>query len=188
MEFYRTQVQIYLMLVAAICAIMGAVDDVRSHRIPNWLTYTGMALALAVRAAVGGWQGLEQGVGGILLNGGIFFAFFLIHGMGGGDVKLMAAVSAWVGLDYAVPLMIATALAGGVLAVFYMIFYKQIANTFRNLAVLLRLHLIFRFKPQSEFSPQDPKTIRLPYGLAIATGTVHLLVSVIHNSGVPYGL
>lgn len=175
------------MLVAAICAIMGAASDVRSHRIPNWLSYTGLGLALVVRAAVGGWRGLEQGLGGMLLNGGIFFAFFLIRGMGGGDVKLMAAVSAWVGLEQAMPFLIATALAGGVLAVFYMAFYKQIANTFRNLAVLLRLNLFFKIKPQPELSLQGSKTLRLPYGLAIATGAIYLLVSAIINSGVLYG-
>ena len=99
----------------------------------------------------------------------------------------MAAVSAWVGLEQAVPLLIATALAGGVLAVFYMVFYKQIANTFRNLGELLRFHLIFGAKPHPEFSHKDSKAIRLPYGVAIATGTIYLLVSAIINSGVLYG-
>ena len=81
-EPFRSQVENFLMLVAVICAIMGAASDVRSHRIPNWLSYTGLSLALVVRAGVGGWRGLEQGLGGMLLNCGIFFAFFLIRGMG----------------------------------------------------------------------------------------------------------
>ena len=75
----------------------------RSHqgrsrtRIPNWLTYSGLIAALLVRTVLGGWANSWGGLAGMLLAGGIFFLLFLLGGMGGGDVKLMAAVGAWVG-------------------------------------------------------------------------------------------
>ena len=175
------------MLGASICAIIGAVSDVRSNRIPNWLTYGGLAVALAFRIALGGWHALGQGLGGMVLGGGIFFLLFLVRGMGAGDVKLMAAVSAWVGLQRTLTVLIATALAGGVLAVIYMVFYKQIAGTFRNLGVLLRFHLTSGVKPHPKLNLQDSKTVRLPYGLAIAAGTLYLLLSAVNISGVTYG-
>jgi prepilin peptidase CpaA len=175
------------MLGGAICAIIGAVGDVRSNRIPNWLTYGGLALALALRAAWGGWRSLEQGLLGILLGGGIFFVLFLVHGMGAGDAKLMAAVGAWVGLQGTLRVLIATALAGGVLAVVYMVFYKRVGSTFRNVGVLLRFHLTSGVRPHPELNLQGPATIRLPYGLAIAMGTLYLLISASHISGVIYG-
>lgn len=175
------------MLGAAICAIIGAVIDVRSNRIPNWLTYGGLAVALALRVALGGWHGLEEGLAGMALGGGIFFLLFLVRGMGAGDVKLMAAVCAWVGLHRTLTVLIATALVGGILAVIYMVFYKRIAGTFRNLGVLLRFHLTSGVKPHPKLNLQDSKTIRLPYGLAIAAGTLYLLFSTVNNSGVIYG-
>jgi len=83
--------------------------------------------------------------------------------------------------------LIATALAGGVLAVVYMVFCKRVGSTFRNLGVLLRFHLRSGVQPHPELNLQGPETIRLPYGLAIAMGTLYLLISASHISGVIYG-
>ncbi len=175
------------MIGAVICAIIGAISDVRSNRIPNWLTYGGLVLALALRAALGGWHGLGQGVAGVLFGGGIFFVFFVVHGMGAGDVKLMAAVAGWVGLHQTFRVLIATALAGGILAVFYMILYKRVGRTFRNLGALLWFHLRSGVRPHPEINLQHPEAIRVPYGLAIALGTLYVLISASNISGVIYG-
>src|SRR5690349_3338387 len=165
------------MLGAAVCAVAGAASDVHSRRIPNWLTYGGLMLALCLRAVLGGWRGLGQGAAGALLCGGFFFLLFLIHAMGGGDVKLMAAVSAWVGIQHAVVLLISTALAGGVLAVAFMVFYKRVGSTFRNIGMLLQFHTYFGAQAHPEINAKNPEIIRLPYGLAIAIGMLYLLLS-----------
>ena len=68
----------YLLLCALTIATVGAVKDFRGQRIPNWLTYSGLIAALAVRFAQGGWTGLKGGLVGMLLAGGIFFLLFLI--------------------------------------------------------------------------------------------------------------
>ncbi len=175
------------MLGATVCAIMGAISDVRSNRIPNWLTYGGLALALVLRTALGGWRSLELGLAGMLIGGGIFFLFFIVHGMGAGDVKLMAAVAAWVGLHQAFNLLIATAFAGGILALYYMIFYKRVGSTFRNLGSLLWFHLRSGVRPHPEINLQHPEAIRVPYGLAIALGALYVLISASKISGVIYG-
>ena len=175
------------MLGAVICAIIGAANDVRSNRIPNWLTYGGLALALAVRTATGGWHSVGQGLAGALICGGIFFLFFLVRGMGAGDVKLMAAVGAWVGLHETYRVLIAIAFAGGVLALFYMVFYKRVGTTFGNLGRLLWFHLRSGVRPHPEINIQRPETIRVPYGLAIALGTLYVLITASNTSGVIYG-
>jgi prepilin peptidase CpaA len=90
-------VERYLLICALGIATMGAVTDVRDRRIPNWLTYGGLVAALRVRCALLSWLGLRGGLLGLLLGGGIFFLLFVLGGMGGGDVKLMAAVGAWAG-------------------------------------------------------------------------------------------
>ena len=94
-------VERYLLMCALAVAVVGAVKDVRGARIPNWLTYSGLGSALAVRGVVLGWVGLKGGFAGLLLAGGIFYVLFLLGGMGGGDVKLMAAVGAWAGVKQA---------------------------------------------------------------------------------------
>ncbi len=175
------------MLGAALCAIIGGVIDARSSRIPNWLTYTAFGLAMATRAIWGGWPALKQGLWGALLGGGVLFLFFLVRGMGAGDVKLMAAVSAWAGFHGAVEVLIASAFAGGGLALLYMVFYKRVVSTIRNLGALLKFHLTSGIRPHPELSIQNTAAIRLPYGLAIAIGTIYVLISTSNVSGVIYG-
>jgi prepilin peptidase CpaA len=163
----------YLLLCALTIATVGAVKDVRGQRIPNWLTYSGLIAALAVRSALGGWTGLKVGLAGMLLAGGIFFLLFLIGGMGGGDVKLMAAVGAWVGLAQVGVLLIMSAIAGGLLAAGYALVHKRMFESLRNVVELVRHHLTQGLKPHPILNVQQAGTLRLPYGLAIAIGTFY---------------
>jgi prepilin peptidase CpaA len=178
---------IYFTSGAAICATLGAWSDVRTKRIPNWLTYGSIVCGLLLRACLAGWHGLGQGLAGMLLGGGIFFLFFLVRGMGAGDVKLIAAVSAWVGIQSTLPVLIATAIAGGVLALYYMIFNKRVGRTLQNLGEIARFHFTSGIKPHPELDARDPSAIQVPYGLAIAFGTIYLLISTSNISGVIYG-
>ena len=125
-------------------ATVGAVKDVRGQRIPNWLTYSGLLAALVIRT-----------------------------GMGGGDVKLMAAVGAWVGLAQIGVLLTMSAIAGGLLAAGYVLVHKRMLESLRNMVELLRHHLTEGAKPHPILNVQQPGTLRLPYGLAIAIGTFY---------------
>jgi prepilin peptidase CpaA len=94
--------------------------------------------------------------------------------MGAGDVKLMAAVGVWSGVHALPAVLIATALAGGILALGYMLFHKQAARTMRNLGSLLRYHFSSGLSPHPEINLENPKAIRVPYALAIAAGTFYV--------------
>ena len=170
-------VETYLMLGALICAVVGAASDARARRIPNWLTYSSLTSGVAAHTMLGSWHGLGQALGGLMVGGGVFFLLFLVRGMGAGDVKLMAAVGAWAGLRQSVVLLIATALAGGVLAVFYMVFYGRVGSTVVNAGELVRFHLASGVKPHPELNLESKSALRMPYGLAIAAGTFYLFLS-----------
>jgi prepilin peptidase CpaA len=163
----------YLLLCALTIATVGAVKDVRGLRIPNWLTYSGLIAALLVRIGLGGWTELRSGLAGMLLAGGIFFLLFLLGGMGGGDVKLMAAVGAWVGSAQVGILLTMSAIAGGLLAAGYVLVHKRMFESLRNVAELVRHHLTEGFAPHPTLNVQQAGTLRLPYGLAIAIGTFY---------------
>ena len=162
----------YLLICASAVALAGAIHDARSRRIPNRLTFTAIATGFAVRAAVGGWLGLESAIWGALAAGGVFFLLFVVGGMGGGDVKLMAAVGAWAGMNQVVPILLAAALAGGVLAIVYMIADGNVSRTLRNSIVLLHHHLTFGLVPHPQINVQESGTTRVPFGIAIAMGTL----------------
>lgn len=176
----------YLLIGALCIAAVGAARDVRGGRIPNWLTYGGLVSALVVRSLVAEWPGLKGGLIGIVVGGGIFYLLFLVGGMGGGDVKLMAAVGAWAGADQTVVVLIATAIAGGILAVGYMIFHRRVRRTLLNTLELIRHHLSSGLQPHPALNIREPGTMRVPYGVAIAIGALYclgqcVLVGVTHG-------
>jgi prepilin peptidase CpaA len=163
----------YFLIGAVFVASAGAVSDARSARIPNWLTYSGLVAALVLRFAVLGWVGLEIGAVGMLVAGGSFLILLVMGAMGGGDMKLMAAVGAWVGSAQVVAILLTAALAGGVLAVVYIIFGKGIRRTLWNLMELIRFRLTSGLQPHPVLNVRESGSQRVPFGVAIAMATVY---------------
>jgi prepilin peptidase CpaA len=162
-------------LVGAVAtAVAGAFCDVRRARIPNWMTYGSAAAGLVVRA-LAGWAGLKGGLVGLLAGGGIFYVLFLLGGMGGGDVKLMAAVGAWAGGAQTVVVLVASALAGGVLALGYILFFGRVRATVLNIVEIARHHFTSGLEPHPVLNVRDSGALRIPYGLAVAVGTLYCL-------------
>ena len=157
-----------------VCVGIAAATDLLRKRIPNWLTYTAILLGLGLRAVNGGWRSCLDGFLAGLIGGGVFFVFFLVRGMGAGDVKLMTAVGVWSGLSHLAPVMIATALAGGILALGYMAFHRQASRTLRNVGSLFRFHILSGLSPHPEINLKNPQALRVPYAVAIAAGTIYV--------------
>ncbi|MFO0902718.1 MAG: prepilin peptidase [Pirellulales bacterium] len=78
-------------------ATVALVFDLKSRRIPNWLTVSSFVAAVAFHTALSGLSGLGFSLGGFAVGFTILLALWLIGGGGGGDVKLMGAVGAWTG-------------------------------------------------------------------------------------------
>jgi prepilin peptidase CpaA len=106
-----------LMAVFAVLVIFAALRDLTSFTIPNWISlalagaFAPAALAVGVPLPMIGWCALI-GVGMLALGIGMF----ALSWIGGGDAKLMAAASMWLGLTGLAPFAVYTALAGGALA------------------------------------------------------------------------
>lgn len=169
----------YFLIGGSAVAGIGAVPDVRAGRIPNWFTYSSLIAGLLLRVSLSHWTGLRLGLLGMLAGGGIFYALMLLGGMGGGDVKLMAAVSAWAGISDTWMILIATAISGGFLALVYVLFRKQVWQTIRNTFELIRHHVMHGLKPHPELNIHHESAVRIPYGLAIALGTLYCLSQTI---------
>jgi prepilin peptidase CpaA len=168
----------FLLLVALSVAIVAAVFDVQQHRIPNWLTYPGIVLGLALRGALLGGKGLLSGLAGFFLAGGIIFLFFLVRAMGAGDVKLMAVVGAFAGVGEAGAALLATAIFGGVLAIVYALYRGRLWATFKNVGAVLKFHAWAGAQAHPDLNLDNPTALRIPYGLAIALGTLYTFVAV----------
>ncbi len=77
---------------------ISAYTDTRSRRIPNWLTITALFAGLAYQAVFHQWPGVADAGKAFAVAFGTFFVLWIIGGGGGGDVKLMGALSVWLGL------------------------------------------------------------------------------------------
>ncbi len=94
---------------------IAATIDLRTRRIPNWLTAAGVILAVAVAAASG--DAIAAVAGGTLAFViGLLIAAVARGAFGGGDVKLMAYAGAAAGLGGVLPFLFWMSLAGGLLA------------------------------------------------------------------------
>lgn len=162
----------YLNLGVVLVTAIGAFTDFRSARLPNSLTYSALAMALLLRGALMGWPGLKSGAIGIAIAGGLFCVLFAMGAMGGGDMKMMAAVGAWVGSAHVVTVIVVIALAGGVLALISTILNGHLLRTLRNIVQLVMYRLSSGLQPHPEMNVQVPSSARIPFGVAIAMGTL----------------
>jgi prepilin peptidase CpaA len=153
------------------CAVMGAGYDVTSRRIPNALTLPAMVFGLLLHFSLGGWRQLGSATAGGLLCGVIFLLFHLAGGMGGGDVKLITAAGCSAGLSLAGPLLIWTSLAGGVMAIGLALYRRKIKQTVMNMYALAVHHGTNGLAPHPDLNLDNAQALRLPYAIAIATGS-----------------
>jgi prepilin peptidase CpaA len=111
----------YVLLAGlAIALLFAAYTDLRSRKIANWLT-----AAIALTAPLFWWSsGLELWPSIIIQIGMSLAAFAALAGlfafrlMGGGDVKLLAALALWIAPADYLTMLIVMAIVGGVLTLF----------------------------------------------------------------------
>ena len=155
---------------AAVCALIGAGFDLRSRRIPNFVTGPAMLLGLLLHLSLDGWHGLLSALASGLLCGIIFVIFYLAGGMGAGDVKLISAAGCLAGMSHAAYLLVLTSLAGGVMALALALARGRLKQTLCNVLALTSHHSQAGLTPHPEINVLNTNTLRLPYGVAIAAG------------------
>lgn len=173
-----TSLEIATVALVAVVAALAAAFDVREGRLPNWLTLGGLVAGL-VLGAFGGWVGLGWAAGGAAVAFALALPLFLLGGFGGGDVKLLAAVGALVGLDDLPTVLLVTALVGGVLAAMAVIRRGAVRQTVKNLGTMLVLlvtsgrEMMRAWKgegPGAALTVDSRDAVTVPYGVAIAAG------------------
>lgn len=137
-----------------------------------------MVVGVASRGILLGKAGLISAVEGLFLAGGIMFLFYVVRAMGAGDVKLMAAVGSFIGPHQVIIALLATGIGGGVLGIVYTIYRGRFTATLKNVGSVLKFHAWAGLQPHPEFNLDNPATLRLPYGVAIAAGTLFTFVTL----------
>jgi prepilin peptidase CpaA len=157
-----------LIILLTFCAII----DVKKQKIPNVFTLPAIAIALLYYGVNGGVSGLAFSAGGLSIGMGMFLVFYVLGGMGAGDVKLMGAVGSILGFQATLSAILFTALAGGLYAIIILIAYPGYGKEFVKRAAVFIKGLIF--SRQIILTPANEAVYKpkLYYGLAIAAGTL----------------
>ncbi len=152
------------LLIAVV--LSAAWCDIRTRRIPNWITVTGATLGLALHLWFGGLWGVALSLAGAVSGLLMFIIFYIAGGMGGGDVKLFSAVGALMGPQALLIAFVFTGLIGGIAAIGLSVLRGRLRQTLWQTAPLLG------GTPPSA----GPDALRLPYGAVIAAGTLLALI------------
>ena len=140
---------------AVFIGLVAAVEDLRRRQIPNWIPVAAILGGLAIAIRDHGWNGAGSSVLGLVAGFAVFFVFYAIGAMGGGDVKLMAGFGAVLGWSRIWEASLWTAAVGGLVAL-----------------IVIGVSM-FRKKPGDSAKTADT----IPYAPAIALGSWLALIA-----------
>ncbi len=161
--------------------LIAAAIDWRTLKIPNWLTVGGIAWGLLYNAthATSIAAGLGTSAAGLATGFALLLPLYLLRVMGAGDVKLMAAVGAVVGVPAVLHAVLWSFIVGGVAAIGYALSQRVTRRMASNVAAIVQS---MAFAAMAGLRPTPALAARasvgkLPYALSIAAGTISWLVA-----------
>jgi prepilin peptidase CpaA len=149
--------------IAGIVGVAAIIDDVTRRKIANWIPCSAFVAGFILQTVQGGWRGAGAALAGTAVGAGVFLIFYVLGGMGGGDVKLMAGFGAVLGVRQLLEAALWTAGCGGLMAAL-VIGGRYVLEIWRG-----------KGSPEVEAeaqngSPRNPKADSIPYAPAIAAG------------------
>jgi prepilin peptidase CpaA len=168
----------WILVLPLLLAATMAWRDLRTRRIPNYLTLGAALAGLGFRLGYYGWWGLASGFLGLALGFGLLIFFYLMGGMGAGDVKALAALGAWLGPWPTLMLSLYMAVVGGLLAIGVLWWKGLLWSRIRRGWTIMVSWVLFRpyGLEKSPTPPPVPKTQGIPYAVALALGMLILVV------------
>jgi prepilin peptidase CpaA len=120
----------------------------------------------------GGLPALGQSVAGITVAIALAGILCYLRGMGMGDLKLCAAVGAWIGPGQLLFALVVTGIAGGIMAVIYALWHGSLGRSFDSTAELLSGFRKRGLRPHAVIAMENRQSLKMPYAPAIAVGTI----------------
>lgn len=174
-----------IVILVMVLLVVAAVFDIKTRKIPNWISFSIFGLYLIFLAAQ--WfLGQDPAIVSPLVSGAIglgtlavFTVFFYFGLIGGGDVKLITAVAFWVGLKGIAPFLMIMALTGGFLAAFY-IFKRDVGPEIEiDHGEGFQKEEEKGKKKQVKVGKKHNKSAKIPYGIAISVGGLFVVNQIL---------
>ncbi|MFH0907365.1 MAG: A24 family peptidase [bacterium] len=150
--------------------------DLRERRLPNWLTIGGAMTVLVARFGYGGVPILLDGMAAGSVASIVLLLPFLVHGAGGGDVKMLfasGAIAGWAGLF---PLLWTMSLTGLALGSILLVAGRLDGSRLRHYALCAFNWRYDRRAGAAAIAPRNSEKVRMPFSIPIAAGLVAALL------------
>jgi prepilin peptidase CpaA len=161
-----------LAVIAGVVGVAACIDDLSRRQISNWIPCSAFAGGMILQTVQHGLRGSGSSLLGTLAGAGVFLVFYLLGGMGGGDVKLMAGFGALLGVKLLLQAALWTAGCGGVMALAVIA-----VRAMRNLWVRKTRSRTGQPATEPSAMPADQGSDSIPYAPAIAAGVWLSLVA-----------
>lgn len=171
----------WIILIPAI--LYASWVDGKEKRVPNWLNALVLSAGVAMQWGHLEGAGVWTALGGVLVGFGVLIGPWLIHGMGAGDVKLMAAIGAWFGPAMTLWAFVVGAIFGAVIAIIMIALSGRIRHAGANMTTIM----VKMSNPATWFTEfGGAKSFGgtsqlLPYGIPLTMGSITVLVGVTFN-------
>jgi prepilin peptidase CpaA len=162
------------LIIVAGAVLLSAVagwTDWRSRRIPNWLTVPAFVVGVAANTFLSGWTGLKISLLGTLVGLGLLLPFVLVRSLGAGDWKLAGALGAFLGPSLLLNLLLLSVFVAGLMAAALIVYKRRVLQSLRNIGHILVSLVTFQL-PGSRVSLDNPDSLKIPYGVALALTVV----------------
>lgn len=148
--------------------------DYAQRKVPNWLNVSLIVIGLIVQVTFHGWRGFSDGCLGMVLGFAVLIVPWMMHGMGAGDVKLMAAIGVWFGPWMTIVSFAVGAIIGGLAAAVMIISSGRLQHALGNLNIIWikmqsRDTLFGEFGSAKSFGSTSQL---LPYGVPLTAGSL----------------
>ncbi len=151
--------------------------DYRARKVPNWLNAALALVGFGVQFAFHGSGGLLTGFWGLLVGLGVLIVPWAMHGMGAGDVKLMAAIGVWFGPFMTLIAFCVGAVIGGIVAIIMILSSGRLYSAMANMQTIM----VKVSSPKTAFSEFGAArsfgntSQLLPYGVPLTAGSLVIL-------------
>ena len=151
--------------------------DYAERRVPNWLNLTLIIIGFCVQGFYFGTTGIGTGFLGMLTGFGLLIVPWMMHGMGAGDVKLMAAIGVWLGPALTFYSFALGATIGAITAMVMIVSTGRFRMACANMNVILHkvTNRSLTFTEYGSAKSFGTTSQLLPYGVPLTAGTLIIL-------------
>lgn len=146
------------------------ITDIKSMRIPNWITISALLVGLLTQGLMRGWHGLMMAGGGAAAGFIVLLIMYLIGAVGAGDVKLFAGIGAWTGTLFTLQVVIYSVLFGALIGWIIVLKRREIGS--RSRKIISTISGFILLKSPFLYKNRHSELLRFPFMLAVVPGYV----------------